>query len=216
MNELDFPLDVKAIEGDGTIIGLASGYGNVDHGNDVMLPGAATKSLEGLKTLPMLLFHDQKRPVGVWSVPDFRETPEGQEVKGRFAMSTLAGKEAHAMAKDGALPGLSYGYRSLKDRIVGKARHLIEVALHEISLVTIPMNSKALVTSVKGIEDLRDRLAAGERLTEREWEGLLKKGFDLSNSEAERAVRLNLKGGQGAPGDTATDDLRGFLEGLRG
>lgn len=215
MNELDFALDVKSIEADGTIVGIAAGYGNVDHGNDVMLPGAATKSLEGRAKLPMLMFHDQRRPVGVWNVPEFKELPDGQQVEGRFAMSTIAGKEAHAMAKDGALGGLSYGYKSLRDKLVGGARHLIEVALHEISLVSIPMNSKARILAVKDISDLRNRLAAGDRLTAREWEGLLKKSFDLSNSEAERAVRLNLKGGQGAPDDTASEDVRGFFEALR-
>lgn len=212
MNELDFPLDVKSIEADGTIAGLAAGYGNMDHGGDIMLPGSVSRSLEGRKTLPMLLFHDQRRPVGVWS--EFQETAEGLMVKGRFAMSTNDGREAHAMTKDGALGGLSVGYRTLRDKIVGKARHLIEVALHEVSLVTIPMNGKALITSVKGIEDARDKLAAGERLTEREFDAFFK-ALGLSNSEAERAVRINLKAGQGEPDGTANDDLRSFLKALQ-
>jgi hypothetical protein len=212
MNELDFPLNVKEIGEDGSIEGIASGYGNLDHGGDVMLPGAFTKSIEGRSAVPMLLFHDQKRPVGVWR--DFKETPDGLLVKGRFAMSTDAGRDAHAMTKDGALGGLSVGYRTLRDKIVGKARHLIETTLHEISLVTIPMNGKALITSVKGIEDARDKLAAGDRLTEREFDAFFK-ALGLSNNEAERAVRVNLKG-QGEPGSTADDDARGFLEALRG
>lgn len=213
MNELDFPLDVKAIDGDGSIEGIAAGYGNLDLGGDIMLPGSISKSIDGRKSIPMLLFHDQKRPIGIWN--QFAETPDGLHVKGRFAMSTLAGKEAHAMTKDGALGGLSVGYRTLRDKIVGKARHLVEVALHEVSLVTIPMNSKALITSVKGFEDARDKFAAGERLTEREFEAFFK-ALGLSNNEAERAVRINLKSGQGEPGDTANDDVRGFLEALRG
>lgn len=212
MNEFDFPLDLKNIDGDGTIEGLAAGYGNLDHGGDIMLPGSVSKSLEGRKSLPMLLFHDQKRPVGVWS--DFAETDDGLLVKGRFAMSTASGREAHALTKDGALGGLSVGYRTLRDRMVGKARHLVEVALHEVSLVTIPMNGKALITSVKGIEDARDKLAAGDRLTEREFDAFFK-ALGLSNSEAERAVRINLKTGQGEPDGTANDDARSFLEALR-
>lgn len=211
MNEFDFPLDVKAIGEDGTIEGLAAGYGNVDHGGDIMLPGSVMKSIEGRKSIPMLLFHDQKRPIGVWR--EFKETDDGLFVKGNFAMSTDAGREAHAMTKDGALGGLSVGYRTLKDKIVGKARHLVEVALHEISLVTIPMNGKALITSVKGIEDAREKLAAGERLSAREFDTFFK-AIGLSNNEAERAVRINLKG-QGEPDDTA-NDARTFLEALRG
>jgi hypothetical protein len=75
------------------------------------------------------------------------------------------------------------------------------------------MNEKTKITRVKEIEDLRARLAAGDRLTEREWESLLKKGFDLSNSEAERAVRINLKG-QGEPDSTA-DPLAALWAAMR-
>ena len=117
------------------------------------------------------------------------------------------------MAKEGGFGGLSVGYRTLRDKIVGKARHLLEIGLHEISLVTIPMNGKALITSVKGIEDARTKLAAGERLEEREFEAFFK-ALGLSNNEAERAVRINLKG-QGEPGDTASDDARDFFEAMR-
>lgn len=212
MNELDFQLDTKAITDDGLIEGLAVGYGNVDHGGDQVMPGAIMGSLEGRKSLPMLLYHDQKRPAGVWN--SWQETGEGLLVKGHFAMSTPTGKEAYGLAKDGALGGLSMGYKTLKQRLEGKTRQLIEVALHEISLVTVPMNDRTRVINVKEIGDLRDRLAAGDRLTAREWEGLLKKSFDLSNAEAERAVRLNLKG-LGEPGGTANDDARDFYEALR-
>lgn len=82
MSELDFVLDVKSIEDDGHIEGLAVGYGNLDYGGDVVLPGAITRSIEGRKSVPMLLFHDHKRPVGVWR--EFKETGEGLLVKGRF------------------------------------------------------------------------------------------------------------------------------------
>ncbi len=213
MNELDFELDTKSIADDGAVEGLAIGYGNVDHGGDRVMPGAFSASLAGRKSLPMLLYHDQRRPAGVWNT--WQETSEGLLVKGRFAMSTPTGQEAYGLTKDGAIGGLSMGFKTLKQRMEAKTRQLLEGVLHEISLVTIPMNDRTRITSVKDVGDLRDRLAAGERLTEREWEGLLKKSFDLSNAEAERAVRLNLKGGQGEPGGTASDQARSFFEALR-
>lgn len=199
MDELDFALDVKSIDDDGSIEGLAVGYGNLDHGGDIVMPGAIAGTLASKKSLPMLLYHDQRRPVGVWHT--LTEVSDGLLVKGRFS-ATSAGKEAREDAKCGALSGLSMGYNTIRHRMEGKARQLIEVALHEVSLVTIAMNDRTRITQVKEIENLRARLAAGDRLTEREWEGLLKKSFDLSNSEAERAVRINLKG-QGEPGVTA-------------
>lgn len=149
MNELDFTLDVKAIADDGTIEGLAVGYGNLDHGGDIVMPGAIAASIAGRKSLPMLLYHDQRRPVGAWH--SFKETSDGLLVKGRIAMSAPAGAEAHALVKDGALGGLSMGFKTLRHRMEGKARQILEAALHEISLVTIPMNDRTLVSSVKDI-----------------------------------------------------------------
>lgn len=210
MNELDFALDTKALDDEGYIEGLAAGYGNLDFGGDIMLPGSLAKGLEGRKAVPMLMYHDHKRPAGVWT--SFQETNDGLLVKGRFSMSTRYGKEAHGLVKDGAIGGLSIGYGDTKSKVVGKARHIEETYLHEISLVTIPMNSRATVLSVKEIEGIVTKLRAGDRLTEREWETVLKKGFDLSNAEAERAVRINLKG-QGAPGNTA--DLTELASKLR-
>lgn len=149
MDELDFVLDAKAIDDDGNIEGLAVGYGNIDHGGDQVMPGAISASIEGRKSLPMLLYHDQRRPAGVWT--DFKEVSEGLLVKGRFSLSTRGGQEAHGLAKDGALSGLSMGYRSLKHRFEGKTRQLLQVALHEISLVTVPMNDRTRIMSVKDI-----------------------------------------------------------------
>lgn len=211
MDELDFALDVKSINDDGDIEGLAVGYGNIDHGGDIVMPGAITKSISGRASIPMLLYHDQQRPVGVWN--SFNETADGLRVKGRFSPTT-AGREAREDAKCGALGGLSMGYNTIRHRIEGKARHLLEVALHEISLVTIAMNDKTRVTSVKEIEDLQARLAAGDRLTERQMEALFKKSFGLSNAEAERAVRLHFKKGQGEP-DAPADPIAALWAAMR-
>ncbi len=202
MNEFDFALDLKSLNDEGAIEGLAIGYGNLDAGGDIVARGAISASIAGRKSIPMLLYHDQRRPVGSWT--SFEEVSEGLLVKGTFS-NTAAAREAREDAKSGALGGLSMGYKTIRHRMEGKARHLLEVALHEISLVTIPMNDRTRVTNVKDIEDLQARLVAGDRLTERQWETLLKKGFGLSNMEAERAVRINLKG-QGDPDDTADPD----------
>ncbi|MBB3034047.1 HK97 family phage prohead protease [Alteriqipengyuania lutimaris] len=208
MDALDFPLDIKSIDADGAIEGIASGYGNLDFGGDVMLPGAIGKSLEGRKSIPMLLFHDQRRPVGVWR--EWTETSEGLHVKGRFSMSSVAGQDAHAMTKDGALGGLSVGYRTLKDRVIGKARQLVEVALHEISLVTIPMNSKALITNVKDIA------GEGKLPTLPEFEDFLREaGFSKSQATAIAGKGLShlLRG---EPGSASDDEAREFLATLSG
>ena len=201
MNELDFALDTKAIDDEGHIEGLAAGYGNVDHGGDLILPGAIGKGMRGRKSVPMLLYHDMKRPVGVWN--EFQETEQGLSVKGKFSLLSSEGREAYTLTKDGALSALSIGYNVIKEKAVDGIRQISELLLHEVSLVTIGMNAKAQIRRVKEIEDILTKLRAGDRLQEREWESLFKKQFELSNAEAERAVRINLKG-RGDLGGTAS------------
>jgi HK97 family phage prohead protease len=176
MNELDFAFDTKALDDDGRIEGLAAGYGNLDHGGDILLPGSIGPSLEGRKAIPMLMYHNQQRPAGVWT--DFKETSDGLLVKGRFSMSTRHGKEAHGLVKDGAIGGLSIGYSDVKAKMVGKARHISSAHLHEVSLVTIPMNEKAQILSVK------DLLTAGELPTVRQFEEFLRDAGGFSKSLA--------------------------------
>ena len=179
MLTLDMPLDVKDVGDDGAIEGLAAAYNNVDFGGDVILPGAFTKTLKGRKTLPMLLYHDQRMPVGVWT--DFVDTAKGLKLKGRISTVTTMATEALALAKDGALAGLSIGYRAVKERYTETARELIEIALHETSLVAIPMNERAQVTRVKDI------LAMGGLPSVREFEEHLRDaGFSKSRSRGDR------------------------------
>ncbi|GFE73457.1 HK97 family phage prohead protease [Novosphingobium sp. TCA1] len=207
MNELDFALDVKAIGEDGEIEGLAVGYGNMDHGGDIVLPGAITASVAGRKSLPMLLFHDHKRPVGVWT--EFKEIGEGLLVKGRFD-DTQDGREAKVRARNGSLGGLSMGFKTIKHRFEGKARHLLEVALHEISLVTIPMNDRTRVLSVKDILD------SGGVPTVRQFENFLRDAGGFSKSTAAQFASACKPHLRGEPEAKANDDLREFLNGLRG
>jgi HK97 family phage prohead protease len=174
---IDFPLETKDVSEDGQIEGLAAAYGNVDHGRDIILPGAFAKTIRGRKTLPMLLYHDQRLPVGVWT--GFEDTPRGLKMTGRVTTVTQAGAEALALARDGALSGLSIGYRAVKERYTDDARELIEIALIETSLVATPMNERAQITRVKEI------LAGGALPSVREFEEHLRDaGFSRSLAAA--------------------------------
>ena len=78
-------------------------------------------------------------------------------MKGNLTLSTKDAQEAHALAKDGALTGLSIGWQP-KQAIRDKAgvRNVSEAALFEGSLVSVPMNDRARVTSIKNITNARD------------------------------------------------------------
>lgn len=205
MNELDFALDTKAIDDEGHIEGLAAGYGNIDFGGDVMLPGSIGGSLEGRKAVPMLMYHDHKRPAGVWT--ELEETNDGLLVKGRFSMSTRYGKEAFGLVKDGAIGGLSIGYGDVKAKMVGKARHISRAFLHEVSLVTIPMNDKAQILSVK------DLVTAGELPSVRQFEEFLRDAGGFSKSLAAAIAAKATPHLRGEPEGKA-DELAEFLSAM--
>lgn len=218
MNDtLDFGLEVKALTDEGTFEGYASIFGNVDKGGDKVLPGAFVESLaEARRTgrkVKMLREHDPREPIGIWE--DMAEDAKGLWGKGRLILDVPKARETHALLKAGAVDGLSIGYRTKDYEPDGNVRLLKKVDLWEVSIVTFPMNDRSKVTAVKadGAEDIIEKLRAGDRLTEREFETLVK-GLGLTNSQAERAARVHLKG-QGEPVE-AVQSGDAFLRALLG
>lgn len=155
-------LDIKAIGDDGVFTGYASTFGNPDQGRDVMVRGAFTMSLakKPAARVKMLLQHDQREPVGVWT--SLEEDERGLKATGRLILDTVKGRETYSLLKAGALDGLSIGYRTVKDRMdrAKGVRFLEEVDLSEISIVTFPMNEAATVSRVKSASDFASLVAA--------------------------------------------------------
>lgn len=208
MKTKDFSLKVEKVSDEGTFEGYASIAGNVDSYGEIVMPGAFAASLARHKregTKPLLLWqHNPDQPIGVWE--EMAEDGKGLWGKGRFSVGVRQADEARILLKDGALRGLSIGYREIKVEPDGNNRKLVELDLVEASIVSFPANRRARVEVVKSeaAEAAIQKLSAGDRLTEREWEALLKaEPFGLTNSQAERAVRVNLKRGSGEPNTTA-------------
>lgn len=211
-------LDLKAVEDNGVIEGYASLFGVVDEGGDMVAPGAYASSLTKLasddRKVKMLWQHDPSQPIGVWD--DVQEDQRGLVVKGRILPDVAKGREAIALIKAGSIDGLSIGYRTVSaHKDDAQNRILTEVELWEVSLVTFPMLPSARVTAKSDVPaEIIEKLKAGDRLTEREF-GKMVKGFDLSNSQADRAARIHLKG-QGDPAPAATEAVDFFTELMRG
>lgn len=156
--------EIKQLSDSGHIEGLLAGFGDVDHGGDKLLPGCLSKSLAKRSTpLPMLLHHDMKRPIGSWK--EWQELPEGLYVKGSLTLSTRDAQEAHALAKDGALTGLSIGWQAVHGALDQKTgeRIITEAELFEGSLVTVPMHDRARVRAVKDLTESPASLEKGLR-----------------------------------------------------
>ncbi len=199
-------LEVKFQSGKtGIVKGLAATFGGEpDAGGDVISPGAFTASLTRMRdrnvTLKMLFNHDRNKPIGKWS--KITETAEGLAVEGKLTLDADAGADAYALMKDGVLDALSIGYAvTNSEPRQGGGRSLTAIELVEISVVTFPMNERALVTDVKGITDdpeTKAQKAASEKgadmpldKTASELDAELQKAMDRISDLEAKAANIN-------------------------
>jgi HK97 family phage prohead protease len=172
--------EVKELTDAGTFEGLASVYGNVDLGGDVVEPGAfkeIVKTRDGM--VRILEQHDMRRPIGKGILTD---THVGLAIKGKLNLSVSRARDVYELMKDHTLDGLSIGYDTLPggaDIDDQGVRHLRALKLWEVSPVTFGMNPAALVSGVKTIPQFQ---------TVREVEAWIRDEFNLTNSAAKEFV----------------------------
>ena len=142
---------VAAVAADGTFAGYASLFGVTDLGKDVVVAGAFAASLarRGARGVRMLWQHDPGEPIGRWL--SIAEDVRGLYVRGRLNLAVERAREIHALMQEGAIDGLSIGFRverARHDRAAG-LRRLERLDLWEISVVTFPMLPDARISAVK-------------------------------------------------------------------
>jgi HK97 family phage prohead protease len=110
----------------------------------------------------MLWQHDPTSPIGVWEVCVEDET--GLWLEKRLLPSVRQAAEAITLIEAGAIHGLSIGYRIIRHRKdqFSDVRHLLEIDLVEVSIVSLPANAQA-------------RIATGKENTEREMKRALER-----------------------------------------
>ena len=212
-------LEIKALKDSGEFEGYGSTFGGEpDAYGDVIAPGAYADSLASHTakgTMPKLFWqHNPSEPIGKWL--GAAEDGHGLLLKGKLNMDVQRGREAYSLLKAGDIDGLSIGYR-IKEYSVDTDSGvwtLEKLDLIEVSVVSVGANENAVVSSVKAAKaahDLTEKLKAGDQLSAREFETWLK-GLGFSNSQAERAARVHLKG-QGEPAEA--EKQRALLLALR-
>jgi uncharacterized protein len=156
---LDCRFDVKAVGDDGVIEGYGSVFDVRDSYSDIVVKGAFAASIKAHrenKSMPAMLWqHDTSTVLGVWT--EMSEDTNGLKLKGKLALDTVKGKEAHTLLKMGALNGLSIGFMTKQSEYDEKSqiRKLTEVELWETSIVTFGANPKARVTHVKSADEMQ-------------------------------------------------------------
>jgi HK97 family phage prohead protease len=148
--KLVLPLKVKSVSDEGSFQGMASLFGVLDLQGDVVDAGAFTKTVLENPVVPILWQHQTDEVIGSGTI---RNTPSGLAIDGELDMDDPVALKAHGKLCKGLIRGLSIGFETVKDEIKNGIRHLVEVKLWEVSIVTLAALPSAQVTSVKAAEE---------------------------------------------------------------
>jgi len=164
---------------EGTFEGHAAIFGKLNAFDEIVVPGAFKKTLRtrGKHKVKMLRQHRQDSIIGVWE--ELREDSDGLFVRGRLLTEIQIAKETLILLKAKAMDGLSIGFRTIIEEFDNKKKQirLLELELFEISLVAIPAQAAALITSVR-------EMSPEEITTKLELEKALRNaGFSTSTSK---------------------------------
>lgn len=148
--------------------GYAASYLTVDNHGSVFSRRAFSKTLrERGDRIPVLYNHDPDKLVG--KVSQFRSDQKGLFFNAKIVEESMWGKEVMTLARAEALTGMSFGFRSIKERPGLEAdginlegmngvkpeelRFIEEVYLKEISPAPFPSNDRASITKYRSEED---------------------------------------------------------------
>ncbi len=116
--------------------GYAAVFDRPDRAGDVIRAGAFEGAPGGAVPVPLL---HQHRGAAVGEILAI-----GEDRRGLWIEAEVTAPEVARLVRQGALPGLSVGYRPVSVR-QGARRELLSVVLAEVSLVAVPMQAGARV-----------------------------------------------------------------------
>jgi len=132
--------------------GYASVWDSVDSYGDTVQRGAFKKTIADYadkKRMPRMFFsHQQANVIGKWL--EMKEDDYGLWVKGELTPGHRMAEDVRASLAHGAIDGLSIGFidRDSEETKEG-GRLLKEIELFEISVVSLPAEERAQITSLK-------------------------------------------------------------------
>jgi HK97 family phage prohead protease len=154
MTETRNYFELKEVNEDGSFVGIASVYGVEDLGGDVVDKGAFKKTISENPSVPILWQHKADEVIGTGTVKEW----QGKVLlEAKLDLDDATALKAYQKMKKGLIKGLSIGFNTVKstwEEIEGRMiRHITELKLWEVSVVTFPMLPAAQVTRVKSAEE---------------------------------------------------------------
>lgn len=153
-------MEVRAVNEEArTVIGRCAPYDTVSYltpkgpNGERVLRGAFSKSIQE-RAGKIFLYREHDRAHAIGRSTEWQEEPDG--LLGSFHVrSAPLGDEVLAELRDGYLPGMSCGFRPIKTRR-GRdgVTEVVEAALMEVSLVSIPAYDGAEVLALRHKADV--------------------------------------------------------------
>jgi HK97 family phage prohead protease len=121
--------------------GYAALFDIADAGRDTIRRGAFARTLAARQSpLPLYWQHRPDQTIGV--IEQVAEDARGLRIVARIDRPA---SRAALLLKQGAVSGLSFGFRTRAARQTDEGRELLEIDLFEVSLVTSPLQHGARV-----------------------------------------------------------------------
>src|SRR5262245_11746060 len=144
-------LTIKAADDERRLITGTASTPEPDRMGDIIEP----LGISFQNPVPLLLHHDTTQPVG--TVKFAKPTEDGLDFEARFPVIEDAGRlrdrveEAWQSIKAGLLTGVSIGFRSIEEAFNKETMgfRFLKTEVLELSLVTVPANADASITSIK-------------------------------------------------------------------
>jgi len=140
--------EIRSITEEGIIEAYLTKWNTVDAYRSTFQEGAFKKTFqERTGKIKMLWDHDEL----IGKVIESREDQYGPWVRCQINLETTRGKDAYAHLRAGDVESFSFGFNTIKDKVVDRVRHISEVRVMEVSPVIFPANEAATVVSVRSI-----------------------------------------------------------------
>jgi len=155
--------EIHEVKEDGTFTGIATVYGQMDLTHDVIDKGALTKTISENPVVPVLFQHQSSEVIGEGTVKEWQNKVL---IEGKLDLDDPVAVKVYGKLQKKLIKGLSIGFTTLKrtweeteDRLI---RHIQELKLWEVSIVTFPALPAAQVTRVKSLDEVLPLLEDGQ------------------------------------------------------
>lgn len=171
-----FHVELKADHNKREIEGYAAMFNLKDHGDDVIVKGAFSRSIDrdfappgsGRNNRVKVLYqHLKHEPIG--RPLELAEDSKGLHFRAKLTKGVARADETLALVADDVIDQMSFGYDTIESEMgdweeagdTRRVRFLKELGIWEISPVTWGMNDQTQVAMAKGIDPLVEKLKDG-------------------------------------------------------